>query len=147
MTRLHIDLPEKFGFTTRIPIRIGDINRAAHLSHVNLVGILEEARAQFMVKHGFGDEVRIVKSQESFILGDLSVIFKQQGFYGQTLEVAISAVDFSEKSFNLVYRASETVSGEEVARARTAILVFNYQMQKVVPISTELKRELSDAQL
>jgi len=59
MSRLDIPLPEKFIFSTKIPIRIGDINRASHLSHVNLIQILEEARAQFVVNLGYKDEVSI----------------------------------------------------------------------------------------
>jgi acyl-CoA thioester hydrolase len=46
--RIEIEVPGKFLFSTPIPIRIGDINRANHLSHVNLVQIIEEARAQFL---------------------------------------------------------------------------------------------------
>jgi acyl-CoA thioester hydrolase len=143
MPRIHIDLPEKFVFTARIPIRIGDINRAGHLGHVNLVAILEEARTQFMVARGFEDEVRIAQHQTGFILGDMGVVYKKQGYYGQTLEIGISAVDFQEKSFDLVYQVKESLSGQEVARAKTGILVFDYQSQKTVPISPELKQKLT----
>jgi acyl-CoA thioester hydrolase len=144
MARLQIHLPEKFTFTTRIPIRIGDINRAAHLSHVNMISILEEARAQFMVKHGFEDEVRNIRGQTGFILGDLGVVFKGQGFYGQVLEIEIAAVDYSEKSFDLVYRVNDAQSGKELARAKTGILVFDYKTQSVITINEELKAKLDN---
>jgi acyl-CoA thioester hydrolase len=143
MARIHIDLPERFNFTAKIPIRIGDINRAWHLSHVNMVAIMEEARAQYMVKCGFEDEVQNVKHQTGFILGDLGVVFKRQGFYGQILEVEIAAVDFQEKSFDLVYRVKDSASGKELARAKTGVLVFDYETQKVVPITEELKNKLT----
>jgi acyl-CoA thioester hydrolase len=143
MPRLRIELPPKFTFTARIPIRIGDINRAWHLSHVNMVAILEEARAQFMVKSGFEDEVQNTKRQIGFILGDIGVVFKRQGYYGQILEVEIAAVEFQEKSFDLVYRVKDSASGKELARAKTGVLVFDYQSQKVIPISQELKDRLT----
>ena len=142
MARLRIEMPEKFCFTARIPVRIGDINRAWHLSHVNMVSILEEARAQFMVKHGFGDEVRNVQRKTGFILGDIGVVFKRQGYYGQTLEVEIAPVDFMDKSFDLVYRVKDSESGKELARAKTGVLVFDYEAQKVIPITAELKARL-----
>lgn len=143
MPRLRIELPPKFTFTARIPIRIGDINRAWHLSHVNMVAILEEARAQFMVKCGFEDEVQNTKRQIGFILGDVGVVFKRQGYYGQILEVEIAAVEFQEKSFDLVYRVKDSASGKELARAKTGVLAFDYQSQKVIPISQELKDKLT----
>lgn len=142
MARLKIELPAKFTFSTKIPVRIGDINRAWHLSHVNMVAILEEARAQFMVAHGFTDEVNNVQHKIGFILGDLGIVFKRQGYYGQVLEVEISAVDFLEKSFDLVYRVKDSASGKELARAKTSILLFDYEGQKVAPVTEDIKLKL-----
>jgi acyl-CoA thioesterase FadM len=142
MPRIEINLPDKFLFSTRIPIRIGEINRAAHLSHVFLVQILEEARAQFLVSLGYGDEVNIHQGL-GFILGDLGVIFKGQAYYGQSLLVEITAVDFKNKSFDLVYRVTNSVSGQEVAAAKTAIITFDYHTQKSVPVPEDLKKKLT----
>jgi len=143
MARIKIELPVKFTFRASIPVRIGDINRAWHLSHVNMVAILEEARAQFMVKHGFTDEVNNVQHKTGFILGDLEVVFKRQGYYGQILEVEIAAVDFLEKSFDLVYRVNDSVGGKELARAKTSILLFDYEAQTVIPVTNELKLKMT----
>jgi acyl-CoA thioester hydrolase len=143
MARLQLDLPENFHFTAKIPVRIGDINRAWHLSHVNMVAILEEARAQFMVDRGFEDKIRNVERKTGFILGDILVIFKGQGYYGQILEVNIAAVDFQDKSFDLVYRVKDSTGGRELARAKTGVLVFDYESQKVVPITEEMKIKLT----
>jgi acyl-CoA thioester hydrolase len=143
LPRVHINLPEQFSFTAKIRIRIGDINRAGHLSHVNLVAILEEARAQFMVERGFENEVSIAQHQTGFVLGDLAVVYKKQGFYGQTLEVSIAAMDFQEKSFDLVYQVRESTGSQELARAKTAILVYDYQSQKVIPVPPELIKKLT----
>jgi acyl-CoA thioester hydrolase len=143
MARLKIELPQKFTFSACIPVRIGDINRAWHLSHVNMVAILEEARAQFMVKQGFTDEVNNVQHKIGFILGDLGVVFKRQGYYGQVLEVEIAAVDFLEKSFDLVYRVKESGSGKELARAKTSILLFDYEEQRVILISDDIRVKLT----
>ncbi|HSW58056.1 MAG TPA: thioesterase family protein [Dehalococcoidales bacterium] len=143
MARLKIELPASFCFSTRIPIRIGDINRAWHLSHVNMVAILEEARAQYMVKQGFSDEVNNTQRQIGFILGDIAVVFKRQGYYGQILEVEIAAVDFEDKGFDLIYRVRELASGKELARAKTGVLIFDYKTQKVIKITDELKDKLT----
>ncbi len=145
MPRVEISLPPKFGFTCRIPIRIGDINRASHLSHVNMISILEEARAQYLVSLGYADEVNIHNGHGT-ILGDLAVIFKGQGHYGQTLQIEIGVTDFREKSFDMVYRVTDAADGRLVALAKTAILVYHYETQKVVPVPADLKARFLELQ-
>ena len=141
MSRLEIVLPDKFIFCAKIPIRIGDINRAAHLSHVNLVQLLEEARAQFVVSLGYDDEVNIYQGR-GFILGDLGVIFKGQAHYGQVMQIEIGVKDIREKSFDLVYLVTNVENGTEVARAKTSVLAFDYQKQKVILLPEELRSKL-----
>ena len=142
MARLEINLPEKFIFSTQIPIRIGDINRASHLSHVNLVQILEEARTQFMVSLGYQDAVNM-KQGQSFILGDLGVIFTGQAYYGQVLKMEIGVMDIARNSFDLVYLITNAKNNAPVARAKSTILTFDYPQQKVIPLPEELKNKLS----
>jgi acyl-CoA thioester hydrolase len=142
LSRLEIELPETFKFSTKIPIRIGDINRASHLSHVNLVQILEEARAQFMVSLGYQENVNI-HDGTGFILGDLGVIFKGQAYYGQVLKIEIGIRDIREKSFDLVYLISNAENGAEVGRAKTTILTFDYRKQKATALPEELKNQLT----
>ena len=142
MSRLEIPLPEKYIFSTKIPIRIGDINRAAHLSHVNLVQILEEARAQFVTHLGYKDEVNISQGK-GFILADLQVIFEGQSHYGQVLQIEIGVADIQEKSFGLVYLITNSENKSRVAVARTTILTFDYQMQKVIPLPEVLRKQFT----
>ncbi len=142
MSRLEIGLPEKFIFCTQIPIRIGDINRASHLGHVNLVQIVEEARAQFWIDLGYKEEVDF-KNGKGFIIGDLGVIFKGQAYYGQVLKIEIGAADVREKSYDLKYRVTECAGGAEIARAKTTILMFDFLLQKVIPLPEELKNKLA----
>jgi acyl-CoA thioester hydrolase len=134
-------LPGKFLFSTPIPIRIGDINRANHLSHVNLVQIIEEARAQFLTSIGFGNEVKIQQGL-GFIVGDLAVVFKGQAHYGQMLQVEIGVIDLTEKSFDIVYKVSIATSGTEIATAKTGIIMFDYQAQRVTTIPADLRNKL-----
>jgi acyl-CoA thioester hydrolase len=142
MARIEINLPSDWPFSTLVPIRIGDINRGAHLSHVALVAILEEARAQFLVRLGYTDQVNI-QGELGYIVGDVGIVYKSQAHYGQILKVEVAAVDFKEKSFDLVYRLSDSASGVDIARAKTGLLVFDYQKQKVVPVPEELKNRLT----
>jgi acyl-CoA thioester hydrolase len=141
MARIQISLPEKFGWSTVVAIRMGDINRGIHVSHVAILSIMEEARAQFWISHGYTEQVNI-KSNIGFIVGDVGIVYKKQANYGQKLKVEIEAADFTEKSFDLVYRISDSITGVEAVRAKTGLLLFDYTKQSVIPVPDELKREL-----
>jgi acyl-CoA thioester hydrolase len=140
MSRIEIKLPANFNFCADIPIRISDINRGNHLGHVAMLAILEEARTLFLISLGLNLESNS-KQGNGYLVTDAAIIYKRQAFYGQTLKVEIAAVDFQAKSFDFVYRVCESLSGTEVARAKTGHLLFNFQTQKVVPITPEFSNK------
>ena len=70
MARIKISLPDEFVFTTRIPIRIGDINRGGHLGHDSFLILIEEARERFLQSLGYtSDGIGSI----GFIMSDISV--------------------------------------------------------------------------
>lgn len=140
MPRISIDLPEKLIFTTHVPVRIGDINRGQHVSNVNLLAIIEEARAEFLIHFGYTDMVNLVGGV-GFIVGDIGIIYKKQIGYGNQVKVEIGAADFKPKSFDMVFKLSDGKTGEEIARSKTGMLLFDYGVQKVVPIPDEMRRK------
>ncbi len=138
MTRTIIELPARFYFSTEISIRIGDINQGNHLSHVSLVSILEEARVQFLLQRGL-TETGDNQFKIGIILTELIVVYKKQARYGQRLKIELAAANFSENSFDILYRVSDSEKGTEFARAKTVLLLFDYNMQKVIPIAPDIK--------
>jgi acyl-CoA thioester hydrolase len=142
MSRLDISLPEFISFSTSIPVRIGDINSGHHLDHASMVLIVQEARAQFLSSRGYSEKYD-VNSGLGFIIADLSIIYKKQVSYGQRLRIEVAAMDFSQKSFDIVYRLTEEQSGLEVARAKTGIVTFHYHRQQVIQVPESVKENLS----
>ena len=136
MARIEIASPEKYVFSTDIPIRIGDINRGNHLAHDAVLAIMEEARVRFVRSLGYKDENM---DGTSFIIVDAGVIYRKQGFYGQTLRVEIALTDFSRKGCDMIFRVSNAETGDEMVRAKTGILFYNYREQKVVAIPDSFK--------
>ncbi len=142
MARIQIDLPSLFNFSTEIPIRMSDINRGNHLGHVAMLTILEEARTRFLINLGFNLEGGL-NLGVGYLVTDAALIYKKQAYYGQSLRVEIAAVDFLGKSFDFVYKVSETTTGSEIARAKTGHLLFNFQTQKIIPVTPEFKQKLT----
>ena len=139
MARIEISLPGKFAFSTNIPVRISDTNRAGHVGWDSMLRILDEASIQFWSSL---DEPE-TEGMISHITVDAGINYKRQAYHGQTLRVEIAAQEFSSKGFDLVFRVTDAANGNEIARAKAGILCYDYQTEKVVPIPEELRNKLS----
>ncbi len=145
MSRIKIDLPEKFMFSTELPVRIGDINRGKHLGHDRALVIMEEARVQFLKSLGM-DEDNMDGTGTAFITVDAGVIYRRQGFYGQTLKIEVAVTEMSNKGCDLVYRISNLATGEEMIRGKTGMLFFDYTNQKVVSMPEQFRQKILELQ-
>jgi acyl-CoA thioester hydrolase len=143
MSRIEINLPEKFLFSTEVPIRISDINRGRHLAFHMVLSFTEEARTRFWKFLGYSEENM---NDVALIVSDAGIIYKKQGFYGQTLKIEVGLADFHTKGCDMIFRMSNLETGEEMFRAKTGMLFFNYQQQKVVSIPDDFKRRVAALQ-
>ncbi|MBI2980613.1 MAG: thioesterase family protein [Chloroflexi bacterium] len=141
MPRIEISLPAQFSFSTDIPIRISDINRGQHLGHTAVLVIIEEARFRFLNSLGYAERD---SNGVGHIIADAGIVYKRQGYYGQTLKVEIAVTDFTTKGCDLVYKISDTSTGAEIARAKTGMLFYDYQQQKTVPVPADFKEKFSN---
>lgn len=131
MTRVQIQLPEHFAFSTAIPLYVNHINSAGHLDNALLLTVVTEARARFFIAQGY-EELNV----EGFgmIMADAAVQYKSEAFHGEVMVVEMAPMHFHRKGFDLVYRMSDQASGREVARGKSGMLCFDYGQRKVVPV-------------
>ena len=131
MARIKLDLPAAFHFTTEIPIRISDINYGGHLGNDSVLSILHEARLRMLVENGW-TEMNI--EGVSVIMSDSVILYKSEGFYGESLRIQIAVNNFSNFGCDIHYLVRERESGREVVRAKTGIAFFNYEQRKLAPV-------------
>lgn len=140
--RVKITFPGHKLFSTNIRVRITDINYGNHTGNDALVGILHEARLQWLVSLGYSE---LNAGGTSLIMADLAVAFKNESFYGDALTIDLYADIASPKSFNLYYKVYKTNEDEVlVASAKTAMVCFDYETRKIVPMTPELQNVLSN---
>ena len=137
MARMTINLPDRFIFSTDIPIRIGDINHVGHVGNNSYLDIIQEARARFLHSIGFEQN-----SKTRPIMTDAAIAYIKQCGYGQTLRVDIAAGDITAKGFSLIYRVSDMKTGDEIVRAKTGHVYYDYKQQKVTTIPPDIKEKL-----
>jgi acyl-CoA thioester hydrolase len=142
MARIDIKLPGVFTFVTRVPVRIGDINRGQHVGHLAILGIIEEARARFWTRCGQPEQDR-TQADFGFIIADLAIVYLRQVSYSPDLRIEVATGDFSAKGYAIYYRVSECATGLEIARAKTGIVVFDYRRQKALEVPEDLKERLT----
>ncbi len=135
MTRVRIELPEQFHFSTELLVRITDINFGGHLGNDSLMSLLNEARVRFLAEHGF-TELDVFGA--SLIMADSVVTHRSEAFQGENLRVEITAGDFNKYGFDFLYRVTETGSGREVARAKTGMVFFDYKRRQIRPAPPEV---------
>lgn len=102
---------------------------------------MHEARAQYFESFGYKEDDA---EGTSFIMGDCAIMYKAEGFYGQTLRCEVGAGDYTAVAFDIYYRFF--IEGEEVilAEAKTGLVCFDYENRKVESVPDALKQKLGD---
>ena len=136
MARVTLDLPEHFPFSTDIPIRISDINYGNHLGHDSIISLIHEARVRFLHAYGF-TELDI--DGFGLVMTDLVILYKAEGLYGEILTIEVGIQDLTTYGCDLVYRITNKETGTEVARAKTGIVIYDYEKRKVVEVPKRFK--------
>lgn len=133
--RVKVALPGSFSFSTTLPVRITDLNYGAHLGNDSLLGLLHEARVQFLAALGTAEFDPATKM--GFIMADVAIEYKGEGFYGDVLTFELAATDVHKYGFDVVYRV-QNQDGRAIATAKTGMLCFDYNTRKLRGLPQEL---------
>jgi acyl-CoA thioesterase FadM len=131
VARIKLNLPETFSFSTDVRVRISDINYGNHLGNDALLSLVHEARLQFLQSRGFSE---LDIDGCGLILTDAVIVYKSQGFHGDLLTIFAAVDDFNKYGCDIFYKVIRKNGGKEVARAKTGIVFFDYNRQKMVPV-------------
>lgn len=127
-------MPGKKIATVQIKVRITDINYGNHLGNDSLVGILHEARLQWLLKSNYTElDIEGV----GLIMSDLAVEYKNESFYGDELSIALFVAEVTAVSFELYY-ALTNQNDKIIANAKTGMVCYSYQQKKVTGMPAEL---------
>jgi len=137
MARIRVELPEQFTFSTKIAIRITDVNYGGHVGNDTILTLIHEARVQFLKHFGY-DELNVEGA--SLIMSDAAIEFKNELFYGDTITAFVTATNFGRVGFDLVYKL--TRNDTSIAHAKTGMICYDYKLKKVVSLPGNAKEKL-----
>lgn len=142
MARINIIVPENFHYSTRLPVRITDLNYGNHLGNDALIALIHEARVSYLASIGYSE---LDFAGVSLIMRDLAVQYKAEVFYGTVLEIFVRADDFSSSGFNLFYKVVDQKNSKVSALVQTGMVCFDYDQRKPVRLPEEAKQRLENA--
>ncbi|GEJ56476.1 acyl-CoA thioesterase [Anaeromyxobacter diazotrophicus] len=128
MARVEIELPERFAFRTVLPVRVTDLNFAAHVGHDRLLSLAHEARAQLFAAHGWSE---LDVAGVGIVIADVAAVYLAEARYGMTLVVEVAVTNLRTRACDLYYRLTRQDTGAEIARAKTGIVFLDYRTGKV----------------
>lgn len=129
MSRVVVELPERFQFRTELPVRVSDLNFAGHVGHDRLLSFTHEARAQLFAAHGWTE---LDVAGVGIAIADVAAVYVSEAKYGMTLVVEVAVTALRTRACDLYYRLRRSDTGAEVARAKTGIVFLDYATGKVV---------------
>ena len=140
MTRIKVKLPDKFIFTTEIPLRISDINYGGHLGHDVFLPITHEARIQFLDKMGY-NEMNL--EGYGIIIAGVVIEYIKESFYGENLIVNIGVNNFHKYGFDIVYQLVSKKNKTEIGRVITALVLYDYSVRKIVRLPKQVVKNIN----
>lgn len=141
MSRIKIDLPDQFSFSTIIPVRITDVNYGNHVGNDAVLSIIHEARMQYLKQFGYTE---LDFAGVGMIMRDVGIEFKMELFYGDIVNASVACTNFTRAGFDLYYKLEKEMSGQRtiVAVAKSGMICYDYEKKKIVAVPAEVLQRL-----
>ena len=115
--------------TTRLTVRIGDINYGNHLGHDRLITLLHQARLDWL--HALGAEENNCFGA-GLIMRRLVCDYRAEAFLGDALDFTMHADELRRTAFTLHYTVQRDTT--LIATAAPDIVAFDYQVRKIIAL-------------
>ena len=143
MARIKIDLPNKFLFSTTIPVRITDINFGGHVGNDTILSLVHEARAQFFTYCGYTE---LDFAGAGTIMSDVAIEYKNQTYYGDIILISVAVGEVTKVAFDLFYKLEKRGADGRlipVAFSKTWMVCYDYDLKKVTAIPEKAVKKIT----
>lgn len=124
-----------------VNVRFCETDLLGHVNNNNFFVYMEDARIRFF------NDLTLVGEDWNFILASAKCDFIKQVYFNQTLTIRSNVVKIGRSSFHLEQEMFEKESGELVARGLSVIVQFDFEQQKSVALTPQMKETLSSYQM
>lgn len=141
MSRIKIELPQQFQFSTTIRIRITDLNYGGHVGNDSFLSLVHEARQLFLQSLGYSE---LNLGGVGLIMADAGIEFKSEIHAGDDVRISVAATGCTRIGFDLYYLL-EIIRPEEsviAGKVKTGMICFDYSLRKVSNLPAEVRARL-----
>jgi acyl-CoA thioesterase FadM len=131
MPRVRLKQLDQYPFSTKIVVRVTDLNYGGHLGNDSLLSLVHEARVAFLAIHGFSE---LDCEGVSLTMGDAAIVYQGEAYAGNFLNVDVAAGEPSKSGFRLFYRLARASDGQNIALVETGMVCFDYKAKKIMPL-------------
>jgi len=131
MPRIRLKPPERVVFTANLDVRVTDLNYGQHLGHMELIGLLHQARVEFLAANGM-TEMNI--EGRTLIMVDLAVSYRSETFFGQNLVIEIGLAFEGSRGIEISYAVRDRDTGKLVAVAQSGVVFADPEARAVVQV-------------
>jgi acyl-CoA thioester hydrolase len=131
MPRLKLIPKETYRFRYRTTIKVRDVNYGGHLGNDAVVGLLHEARVDFLSALGF-TELDLGDQMTGLILNELQVSYKKEGRLLDDIVIHSDITNVKAASFRICHLI---VRGETpLAVAEVGLVAYDYARQTIAEL-------------
>lgn len=130
MARLKLEFPDElFIYSTKLTVRVTDINGANHLGNDSMISMISEARARFLFDFGIRET-----GDAGIIVTDLATTYRAEAHARDQLLFEVGVMDFNKYGGDIIFRITRPADGALVAMAKSGFVFFDYRAGKVMPM-------------
>lgn len=133
---------EEYKFVYPMQVRYGDLDPQWHVNNARFLTFIEQARFAYLVELGIFDGKDFF--EVPFIVADIHVAYLAPIHLTQTIEVRMRTGKLGNKSLRFDYLIADSKTGEELARAETVMVAYDYHTRQSMPIKESWRQAILD---
>jgi acyl-CoA thioester hydrolase len=130
---------DEFRHRTRMEVRFRDVDAFGHVNNAVITSYVEHGRIRYLV-----DILGLrPPGTMAMILAMIKVDYLEPIYFGQTVEIA-SRVDWiGRSSMSMSHLLTEAESSQELARATSVLVAYDYPNSRPTPVPDEWRTTLA----
>ncbi len=125
------------------PVQWGDQDAFGHVNNTVYFRWMESARIEYFHWAGLGE---MANRGIAPILASIKCDYRRQLTYPDTLMISSSITSIGRTSIKMVHRIFSTVQQSLAAEGESVIVMFNYETQRPVRVSDDLRAKIEAAE-
>ncbi|TGK15227.1 four helix bundle protein [Leptospira fluminis] len=138
------EFPERYYFTTEIPIRKTDLSMDLHVSFATIMELVMEAHLRFFQFLGYS--VMDIHGY-SIIFANASIRYEGELLYRDVATIDVSLDRLEDKSFDLYFRLSKDGRRRKVSLVKIRVLFFDYKQRKVSFVPAPFREKFASGKI